>query len=80
MDIPESCDIASPFASRSLVEHLVRGLVGASALGFGIYFSDTHPFALIPLGLIALVAFRGCPMCWTIGLLETIGRGSTRQK
>jgi hypothetical protein len=23
-------------------------------------------------GLLALVAMRGCPVCWTIGLVETI--------
>jgi len=23
-------------------------------------------------GLLALVAMRGCPACWTIGLVETI--------
>jgi hypothetical protein len=25
-----------------------------------------------PAGLLALVAMRGCPVCWTIGLVETI--------
>ena len=81
MDIPEfkSCDIDSPFAIKSVIEHVVRGVIGASALGFAIYFSDTHPFALIPLGLIALFAFRGCPTCWTLGLIETIGRGAKHQ-
>jgi hypothetical protein len=23
-------------------------------------------------GLLSLVAMRGCPVCWTIGLVETI--------
>ncbi len=82
MDIPKfkTCEVASPFASRSVVEHLVRGLIGAGSLGWAIYLSDTQPLALIPLGLLALLAFRGCPMCWILGLIETIGRGPTRQK
>jgi type VI protein secretion system component VasF len=38
----------------------------ASALQLG--------FAVVSLGLgaAALVALRGCPICWTIGLVETI--------
>ena len=63
------------FASASVSRHLVRG-----AIGFGGLIGS---FALIPVvGLISLlllplgfVALRGCPTCWTIGLIETISRG-----
>ncbi|MET9514834.1 hypothetical protein [Streptomyces sp. NPDC002994] len=30
----------------------------------------------LPLGVLAL---RGCPMCWTIGLMQTISRGRLRR-
>ncbi|MGZ0149735.1 hypothetical protein ACXJJ3_21920 [Kribbella sp. WER1] len=68
------------FASTSLSRHLVRGV-----LGFG---SLIAAFALVPaVGLwsllllpIALVAFRGCPTCWVIGLLETISRGRLQRE
>jgi hypothetical protein len=26
-------------------------------------------------GVAALVALRGCPMCWTVGLVETLSQG-----
>jgi hypothetical protein len=67
------------FASASLTRHLVRG-----AIGFGALIGS---FALIPVaGLISLlllplgvVALRGCPTCWTIGLIETISRGKLQR-
>ncbi|MEV7615523.1 hypothetical protein [Streptomyces sp. NPDC089799] len=63
------------FASSSLPRHLVRG-----AVGFGGLIGSV---ALLPLvGLVSLLllpvgvlALRGCPMCWTIGLLQTVSRG-----
>jgi hypothetical protein len=63
------------FASASLSRHLARGAVGFGGL--------IGAFALLPIiGLISLLllpvgllALRGCPMCWTIGLIETISRG-----
>jgi hypothetical protein len=30
------------------------------------------PLASLALGVAALVALRGCPVCWTIGLFETL--------
>ncbi|MGW7681475.1 hypothetical protein ACWGID_12090 [Kribbella sp. NPDC054772] len=68
------------FASTSLPRHLVRGV-----LGFG---SLVAAFALIPvigpLSLlllpVALVAFRGCPTCWVVGLIETVSRGRLQRE
>jgi hypothetical protein len=59
------------FASRSLLEHLARGVVGASALVCAVLLAPLvwPPFVLVPIGLLAL---RGCPLCWTIGLIETV--------
>ena len=31
-----------------------------------------HPVASLLAGLLALVVMRGCQVCWTIGLAETI--------
>jgi hypothetical protein len=67
------------FASTSLPRHLIRGLIGFGSL--------IAAFALIPAvgaaGLlllpVALLAFRGCPTCWVIGLLETISRGKLQR-
>jgi hypothetical protein len=63
------------FASKSLTEHLLRG-----AIGFGSIFaafelmSKGDLFAVLAalcLLVVALFAFRGCPMCWTVGLFNT---------
>lgn len=63
------------FASASVPRHLLRG-----ALGFGLIICSIAlvPFAgpatllAAPLGLVAL---RGCPACWMIGLAQTVSRG-----
>ncbi|MCX4801901.1 hypothetical protein OG594_09615 [Streptomyces sp. NBC_01214] len=68
------------FASSSLPRHLLRGalgigsLVGAFAL---VPFYGPIALALAPLGLVAL---RGCPMCWAIGLAQTLSRGRLRRE
>ncbi len=64
------------FASPSLGQHLVRGAIGFGAISAAIALGAantawwTLPAALALAGA-ALVAFRGCPVCWTIGLVET---------
>ncbi|MFC8393744.1 hypothetical protein [Streptomyces sp. NPDC057238] len=63
------------FAGSSVPRHLLRGV-----LGFGLIIGSIAlvPFAgpavllAAPLGLVAL---RGCPACWVIGLAQTISRG-----
>ncbi|MES2508935.1 MAG: hypothetical protein V4625_03355 [Pseudomonadota bacterium] len=62
------------FASSSVTEHLLRGAAGVGALVWAVSLLATHPFASLGLALLALVAFRGCPMCWIMGLVETVHR------
>ena len=59
------------FASNTLLEHGLRGLVGIGTLWYAVTIAATHPLGSLALGALALLAFRGCPICWTIGLLET---------
>ncbi|MEV0334700.1 hypothetical protein [Nocardia sp. NPDC050717] len=66
---------ADEFASSSLPAHLLRGAVGFGALiGALALIPALGPvsLALLPVGLVAL---RGCPTCWVIGLMQTISRG-----
>jgi hypothetical protein len=66
---------APSFASRSLPAHLLRG-----AIGFGLILGAVAAtpvigwpsWLMLPAGLVAL---RGCPMCWTVGLIQTLSRG-----
>jgi len=39
---------------------------------FAIKLGSTYPLFSLGLGGLALVAFRGCPMCWSTGLVGTI--------
>ena len=59
------------FASKNVGEHLVRGALGIVALHWAITLSATQPFGALALGVSALIALRGCPLCWTIGLVQT---------
>ncbi len=68
------------FASRTLVEHLVRGLAAVLAITTAATLPAIAPAwismpAIVLLGGSALVLLRGCPMCWTIGLVETLSGG-----
>ena len=63
----------SIFASHTLVEHLLRGVLGVGALALAIEVAD-QPLLSLLLGVAMLVAFKGCPICWTIGLFETAYR------
>lgn len=68
------------FASKSVPRHVLKGVVG-----FGTIIAA---FALIPvlgwfslvLAPLGLLVLRGCPMCWTIGLLQTISAGRLRRE
>jgi hypothetical protein len=62
------------FASQTLTGHLVRGAVAFVLLYFAIGQQHEYPIAALAGGIAALVAMRGCPVCWAIGLLETVQR------
>lgn len=67
------------FASTSLPRHLARGVVGFGGLiGSVALIPAVGPVSLLllPVGALAL---RGCPMCWTIGLIQTVSRGRMRR-
>lgn len=67
------------FASASLAQHLLRGAVGFGGLiGAALLFPvlGWGGLALAPLGLLAL---RGCPLCWTMGLVQTVSMGRLRR-
>lgn len=66
---------ATNFASTSVPRHLARG-----AIGFGLIIGSIAMVPVVgPVALLAappaLIAFRGCPTCWMVGLAQTISRG-----
>ncbi|MEV0438878.1 hypothetical protein AB0I84_33550 [Streptomyces spectabilis] len=67
------------FASTSLPRHLARGALGFGALaGSVLLVPVVGPVGLLPAPL-GLLALRGCPLCWAIGLLQTISNGRLRR-
>jgi hypothetical protein len=60
------------FASRTVSGHVLRGAVAFILLYAAIRQQHAHPVWSLLAGLMALVAMRGCPVCWTIGLVESI--------
>ena len=62
------------FASDTLSEHILRGAIGIGALWIAVAITEAHPWGSLALGGLVLLAFRGCPICWSIGLFETASR------
>lgn len=59
------------FASQSLLGHLLRGAI-ATGLLIWAFQHQAHSTLSVLAAVGALVAFRGCPVCWAIGLVETV--------
>ena len=60
--------------------HVDKDLFAAAQAGdamglalLAVAMSTRESLVVIPALLLALIAFRGCPMCWLFGLIE---RGS----
>ena len=60
------------FATQTVTGHVIRGAVAFALLYLAIGQQHLHPVASLLAGLLALVAMSGWPVCWTIGLAETI--------
>lgn len=58
-------------ASASVTSHLLRGGVGFLLLYWAFHHQMETVLSIIA-ALGALIALRGCPVCWTVGLIETM--------
>ena len=71
----------SPFASRSVPEHLGRGACAALLVMLAFWLWSPPPglrIAAIAAVIVAAVLIRGCPMCWLAGLMETISASNRK--
>ena len=60
------------FWRRSFIGHIVAGILGLGFLAIALHYAPVLGWwALIP-GVAALVCFQGCPMCWTVGLIDAV--------
>ncbi|CAB4712751.1 MAG: hypothetical protein F2667_08150 [Actinobacteria bacterium] len=62
------------FASSSVTVHVVRGLIGLVLVVAAFALAAQTAWALL-LAVPGVIAWRGCPTCWTLGLIATISRG-----
>jgi len=53
---------------RAFFTWLARGVSGLVLLVIAVVAGE--PLVSLPALLVALIAFRGCPMCWVFGLIE----------
>ena len=63
-----------PFASRSVKQHYVRGALGLLALVAAFAGAAVGTPAALALLILTVVAWRGCPTCWAVGLMQTCER------
>ena len=60
-----------PCASANVPRHLARGVLGLLAFaGAFAGIAIVGPVSLLLLA-VAAAAWRGCPTCWAIGLVQT---------
>ena len=66
------------FASRSITAHILRGALAASLLAWAWLHQSSQPLFAGAALVVAVVAMRGCPTCWVVGLFETFGNLRSR--
>ena len=52
---------------------MMRGVIAAALIAWALLHQSSDPAFAVAAGVAAVAAMRGCPLCWTMGLLETIG-------
>jgi hypothetical protein len=62
------------FASKTIAGHLLRGVIAAVLIAWALLHQASDPAFAAAAGVGALAAMRGCPLCWTFGLIETCSR------
>jgi hypothetical protein len=62
------------FGSSTISLHVIRGILGLAALYACLAAVNRGSWLWLGLLPVALVSLKGCPLCWTIGLVETIAR------
>jgi hypothetical protein len=68
------------FASKSVPRHLARGLIGFGLIIGSIALTPIVGPAILLAAPFGLVALRGCPACWMVGLAQTISRGRLQRE
>jgi hypothetical protein len=62
------------FTSQTVTAHLLRGVLAFALLYAAVSLRLEYPGWALAAVALSFVAMRGCPVCWTTGLVEAIGR------
>jgi hypothetical protein len=65
----------SVLAGTSVARHLTRGAVGFGLIGAALALIPSLGPGALALALLGMVALRGCPTCWIVGLIQAISAG-----
>jgi len=60
------------FGNKSISIHLMRGALGLLALFFSLWLLGRSVWIGFALLAVAVCLLKGCPMCWLLGLVETV--------
>jgi hypothetical protein len=60
------------FGNSSLALHLLRGAIGFIALAASLATVNQSWWPTLVLIPVASWMLKGCPVCWTVGLFETL--------
>lgn len=60
------------FGNRTIRIHLLRGILGIAAGYASLSVLRGNPWPSLILFAVAIYLLKGCPLCWTLGLIETI--------
>jgi len=60
------------FGNKTIRVHLLKGILGLIALYISINTISRTVWPSIILIPLVLYLLKGCPACWTMGLIETI--------
>lgn len=60
------------FGNKTIRVHILKGLLGFVALYVALSTMDRTIWPSLVLLPVVLYLLKGCPMCWTMGLIETI--------
>lgn len=76
---PSPSDDGGAFVSSSVAGHLTRGAIGFGLIGSAVALTAPLGPAALLLAAPGMLALRGCPTCWVVGLIQTISAGRLRR-
>lgn len=62
------------FRSPTIWFHILRGVIGLAFAAVALQYAPIWGWWVVLPAAVALICFGGCPMCWTVGLVDTVLR------